>query len=218
MNFERIRKCTFWRAGTMLAAALFATALAIAEPHDRSVFVLTSTNNASSNLVVIFKLDTSGTPSLSLVNSLATGGVGGTSPNAGILQFHDDFGAVANFGSNTVSQLVRYDNYLAIGRTILLASDCVKPDSVALAQRHLFVVGTNCAESHDWPSGNLDGPVVSLADPSAAQIAVGKTWAAVTLTSGSVLQLPLTHEDGSLNGTDTTITLPVRSERLVEVW
>jgi hypothetical protein len=103
---------------------------------------------------------------------------------------------------------VRYDNYLAIGRTILLVSDCVKPDSVALAQRRLFVVGTNCAESHDWPSGNLDGSVVSLADPSAAQIAVGKTWAAVTLTSGSVLQLPLTHEDGSLNGTDTTITLP----------
>jgi hypothetical protein len=103
---------------------------------------------------------------------------------------------------------VRYDNYLAIGRTILLASDCVKPDSVALAERHLFVVGTNCAESHDWPSGNLDGPVVSLADPSAAQIAVGKTWAAVTLASGSVLQLPLTHEEGSLNGMDTTITLP----------
>jgi len=208
MNLERLDKSTFWRAGTMLAAALFASALAIAEPHDRSVFVLTSTNDPSANSVVIFKLDTSGMPSLSLVNNLHTGGKGGASTNAGILQFHDDFGAVANFGSNTVSQLVRYDNYLAIGRTILLASDCVKPDSVALAQRHLFVVGTNCAESHDWPSGNLDGPVVSLADPSAAQIAVGKTWAAVTLTSGSVLQLPLSHEDGSLNGTDTTITLP----------
>ena len=208
MNFERVQKSSFWRAGTVLAATLFAAALALAEPHDRSVFVLTSTNNPSANSVIIFKLDTSGTPSLSLVNSLPTGGKGGASTNAGILQFHDDFGAVANFGSNTVSQLVRYDNYFAIGRTILLASDCVKPDSVALAERHLFVVGTNCAESHDWPSGNLDGPVVSLADPSAAQIAVGKTWAAVTLASGSVLQLPLTHEDGSLNGTDTTITLP----------
>jgi len=208
MNFERVQKSSFWRAGTVLAATLFGAALAVAEPHDRSVFVLTSTNNPSANSVIIFKLDTSGTPSLSLVNSLPTGGKGGASTNAGILQFHDDFGAVANFGSNTVSQLVRYDNYFAIGRTILLASDCVKPDSVALAERHLFVVGTNCAESHDWPSGNLDGPVVSLADPSAAQIAVGKTWAAVTLASGSVLQLPLTHEDGSLNGTDTTITLP----------
>jgi hypothetical protein len=208
MNFEWLQKSIFWRAGTVLAAALFATALAIAEPQDRDIFVLTSTNDPSSNSVVVFKLDTSDTLSLSLVNSLPTGGKGGASTNAGILQFQDDFGAVANYGSNTVSQLVRYQNYIAIGRTIPLASDCVKPDSVALAQRHLFVVGTNCAESHDWPSGNLDTPIVSLADPSAAQIAVGKTWAAVTLSSGSVLQLPLTHEDGSLNGADTSITLP----------
>ena len=119
MNFERLQKSTFWRAGTMLAAVLFATALAIAKPHDHSVFVLTSTNDPSANSVVIFRLDTAGTPSLPLVNSLLTGGKGGASTNAGILQFHDDFGAVANFGSNTVSQLVRYDSYLAIGRTSL---------------------------------------------------------------------------------------------------
>src|SRR5271167_133631 len=208
MNLEWLQKSTSWRAGTVLAATLFATALAVSEPQDRGVFVLTSTNNPSGNSVVVFKLDTSSTPSLSWVNSLPTGGKGGASTNAGILQFQDDFGAVANFGSNTVSQLVRYQNYIGIGRTIPLAPDCVKPDSVAVAQQHLFVVGTNCAESHDWPSGNLDSPVVPLADPSAAQIAVGKTWAAVTLSSGSVLQLPLTHEDGSLNGTDTSITLP----------
>jgi hypothetical protein len=208
MNFQWLQKSAFWRAGTVLAAALFAATFAAAKPQDRSIFVLTSTNNPSDNSVVVFKLDTSGTPSLSRVDTLPTGGKGGASTNAGILQFHDDFGAVANYGSNTVSQLVRYQNYIAIGRTIPLASDCVKPDSVALTQRHLFVVGTSCAESHDWPSGNLDSPVVSLADPSAAQITVGKTWAAVTLSSGSVLQLPLTHEDGSLNGTDTSITLP----------
>jgi hypothetical protein len=211
MNFDWLHKSAFWRAGTVLAVTLFVTALAFAEPHHRSVFVLTSTNNASGNSVVVFKLDTSGSPSLSLVNSLPTGGKGGASTNAGIVQFHDDFGAVANFGSNTVSQLLRFDNYIAVGRTIHLASDCVKPDSVALADRHLFIVGTNCAESHDWPSGFLDNPVVSLADPSAAQIAVGKTWAAVTLSSGSVLQLPLTHEDGSLNGTHTPISLPANA-------
>ncbi|MGB2663214.1 MAG: hypothetical protein WAK48_04370 [Candidatus Acidiferrum sp.] len=209
MNLECVQKSVFWRAaGTVLAAALFVVTLTVAEPPDRGVFVLTSTNNPSGNSVVIFKLDTSGTPSLSLVNSLPTGGKGGASTNAGILQFQDDLGAVANFGSNTVNQLVRYQNYIAIGRTISLALDCVKPDSVALAHQHLFVVGTNCAESHDWPSGNLDSPVVSLTDPSAAQIAVGKTWAAVTLSSGSLLQLPLTHEGGSLKGTDTSITLP----------
>jgi hypothetical protein len=208
MNFQCLQKSAFSRAGTVLAAALFATTLAVAKPQDRTIFVLTSTNNPSGNSVVVFKFDTSGAPSLSLVNTLPTAGNGGASTNAGILQFQGDFGAVANYGSNTVSQLVRYQNYIAIARTIPLASDCVKPDSVALTQRHLFVVGATCAESHDWPSGNLDTPIVSLADPSAAQIVAGETWAAVTLSSGSVLQLPLTHEDGSLNGTDTSITLP----------
>src|SRR5271165_1923662 len=143
MNLEWLQKSTFWRAaGTALAAALFAATLAVAEAQDRGVFVLTSTNNPSGNSVEVFKLDTSGTPSLSLVNSLPTGGKGGASTNAGILQFQDDFGAVANFGSNTVSQLVRYQNYIGIGRTIPLASDCIKPDSVALAHQHLFIVGT----------------------------------------------------------------------------
>jgi hypothetical protein len=208
MNFVGLPQSIFRRAGTLLAAALFASTLAAAEPQDRSIFVLTSTNSPTANSVEVFKLDTSGAPSLPLVNTLATGGKGGASTNAGILQFQDDFGAVANFGSNTVSQLVRFHDYIAIGRTISLASDCVKPDSVALAHWHLFVVGTNCAESHDWPSGNLDNPVVPLADPSAAQIAVGRTWAAITLSSGSVLQLPFTHEGGTLAGTATSITLP----------
>ncbi len=207
MNFEGFRKSFLWRAGTVLAATLFVTALAVAG-QDRSVFVLTSTNNPGGNSVVVFKLDTAGVPSLSWENTLPTGGKGGASTNAGILQFQDDLGAVANYGSNSVSQLVRYDNYIGIGQTIHLAPDCVKPDSVALTRQHLFVVGANCAESHDWPFGNVDGSVVSLADPSAAQIAAGKTWAAVTLTSGSVLQLPFTHEDGALAGTSTSITLP----------
>ncbi len=208
MNSEKPGKFSLWRAGTALATTLLASALAFAGPHDRGVFVLASTNNASDNSVVVFKLDTAGTPSLSWVNTLPTGGKGGASTNAGILQFQDDFGAVANYGSNNVTQLVRYDNSVSIGRTINLAPDCVKPDSVALKQQHLFVVGTNCAESHAWPSGYVDGNVVSLADPSAAQIAVGKTWAAVTLTSGFVLQLPLTDEDGALAGTSTALTLP----------
>jgi hypothetical protein len=81
------------------------------------------------------------------------------------------------------------------------------PDSVALTEEHLFVVGTNCAESHRWPWGTVDGGVVGLSDTSAAQIVVGKSWAAVTLKSGSVLELPLVLS-GALSGASTTITLP----------
>ena len=201
------------RAGAMLAVVSFATAFVVADDGGGSVYVLTSTNNASGNDVVVFKLDTTGTPSLSLVNMLPTGGDGGASTNAGILQFRDDRGAVANYGSNSVTQLVRDDDIISIGQTINLAPGCVKPDSVALTKQHLYVVGTTCAESHVWPWGNVDG-AVSLTDPTAAQIAVGRSWAAATLAdpmgTGSVLQLGLSP-DGALSGTSTNVTLPANA-------
>ena len=127
MNFQKLEKFYLCRAGVMLAAIFLATALAVAGQDERTVFVLTSTNSASGNAVVVFQLDTAGTPSLSLADTLPTGGKGGASTNAGILQFKDDLGAVANYGSNSVSQLVRSDNFIGIGRTINLAPDCVKP-------------------------------------------------------------------------------------------
>ncbi len=200
-------KINLFRAGGVLAALFLAAALAVAGEDGRNVLVLTSTNSATGNDVAVFKLNTEGTPSLSLVDLLPTGGNGGASGNAGAVQFKDNLGAVANFGSNSVSQLVRYDDFIAIGSTIKLSQGCLNPDSVALADDHLFVVGANCAESHAWPEGNVDGGVVALTDPSAGQIAAGKTWAAVTLKSGSVLELPLTRQ-GSLTGASATVTLP----------
>ena len=208
MNFQLVQKSGLWRSGLTLAALCLTSVLAVAGQKERTALVITSTNDPTGNTVVVFKLDNSGTPSLTLAETLHTGGKGGASTNAGILQFREDLGAVANYGSNTVSQLLRYDNSIAIGKTIHLAPDCANPDSVALTEEHLFVVGVNCAESHAWPRGSVDGPVVSLSDPSAAQIAVGKMWAAVTMSSGSLLQLPLTEEDGVLNGTSNAVTLP----------
>jgi hypothetical protein len=189
------------------AATCIAASVAIAGGENRSVFVLTSTNDPGSNGVIVFKLGASGAPSLSYVDALVTGGKGGASTNAGILQFKGNRGAVANFGSNTVSELVRDEDVIRVGQAIKLAPACVKPDSVALTHEHLFVVGATCAESHAWPAGNLDGAVVPLTDPSAAQIAVGKSWAAVTLSSGSVLQLLLTPHR-ALSGAAAAVTLP----------
>jgi hypothetical protein len=208
MNFQMHPKSGLWRSGFTLAALCLTTALAFAGQKEQSALVITSTNDPSGNAVVVFKLDTAGTPSLAWAETLHTGGKGGASTNAGILQFNGGLGAVANYGSNTVSQFARYGNSIVLGKTIQLAPDCSNPDSVALTQEHLFVVGANCAESHAWPSGFVDGPVVSLSDPSAAQIAVGKSWAAVTLSSGHLLQLPLTEDDGALSGTSTAIPLP----------
>jgi hypothetical protein len=207
MNRSRTHRLHSHGARGLLLATVVAGTVAVAAEADRSVLVLTSTNDPGSNAVVVFKLDTAGTASLSHLDTLATGGTGGASTNAGILQFRHDRGAVGNFGSNNVTELVREDDSIRIGQTIRQASGCVKPASVALSRDHLFVVGANCAESHAWPSGALDGAVVPLTDATAAQIAVGDKWSAVTLSSGSVLQLPLTR-DGALSGALSEITLP----------
>ena len=208
MNLLWLTKLRVWRVGCVPAALILTSAMAAQGQHVRSPLVITSTNNASGNAVVVFKLSTGETPALDLAQTLPAGGKGGASTNAGILQFNGELGVVANYGSNTVSQLAREGDSIAIASTIHLAPECTKPDSVALTKDHLFVVGANCAESHAWPRGYVDGPVVSLSDPSAAQIAVGGKWAAVTFSSGSVLQLPLTQEGGVLNGTSNPLTLP----------
>src|SRR5579872_6034956 len=147
-------KINLCRAGALLASVYLTSILAMAGDDGRSVFVLTSTNNPNGNAVVVFKLDTAGTPSLPLVDMLPTGGNGGASGNAGILQFQGNLGAVANYGSNDVSQLARSGDSISVRRTIKLAPGCAKPDSVALTKEQLFVAGTNCAESHAWPNGN----------------------------------------------------------------
>jgi hypothetical protein len=206
MNFQKHQKFHLCLAGITLAAIFLVTALAFAGEDGRGLFVLTSTNNSSGNDVVVFKLNTGGAPSLSWVDTLSTGDKGGASTNAGILQFRDDLGAVANWGSNTVSQLVRHHDFISIGPTIKLGAGCANPDSVALAQDHLYVVDTVCAESFRWPWGNTPDGTVPLRDTSAAQIAVGKTWGAVTLSDGKLYQLPLTV-DGALSGTYTSVPL-----------
>jgi len=199
-------KAYLCRASAGLLVVLMAVAMAAARDAKRDVFVLTSTNDANQNQVVVFKLNAA-SPSLTFVSALPTGGAGGASGNAGAVQFGDFFGAVANYGSDNVSQLVRDDHSIRVVRTVSLAPNCVKPVSVDIVKDRLLVVGANCAESHAWPWGGVDGGVVSISDSSAAQIVAGKSWAAVTLKSGSVLQLPLTR-DGALKGSETAITLP----------
>jgi hypothetical protein len=211
MHSQRL-KWSRRHVGVALSTLFLAGAVSAQAQSWRNPLVITSTNDPSANSVVVFKLNTAGTPSLSLSESFHTGGKGGASTNAGILQFKDNLGAVANYGSNTVSQLARLGDSILPGKTIPLASDCVKPDSVALTDSQLFVVGATCAESHSWPAGFVDGAVVSLSDSSAAQIAVGENWAAVTLSSGSLLQLPLTKDDGVLSGTVNPVTLPADAD------
>ncbi|MGO9339729.1 MAG: hypothetical protein ACLPY1_19690 [Terracidiphilus sp.] len=207
MKFHAFEKLCRWRFSMALPVMLVASALVAEAQPGHSTLVVTSSNDPNNNAVEVFELNTGSTPSLSLAQQLPTGGKGGAKGNGGIVQFDDRLGAVANFGSNTVSQLARVGNSIAVTRTLSLAADCTGPDSVALSGDELYVVGSNCAESHAWPAGYLAGSVVALPDNSAAQIAAGKTWAAVTLKSGSVLELPF-YEDRALSGASNLIALP----------
>jgi hypothetical protein len=207
MQLPNLTRSMAWRTGVTVATSLLAASLAVAGEPDRGVLVLTSTNEPGTNQVLVYQLETGDAPALSLVQTLPTGGRGGASGNAGILQMKDDFGAVANYGSSSVSELVREGDFMQMSGQIKLTPGCVKPDSVALTREQLFVAGANCVESHAWPSGVPDGSVVHLSDTSAAQVAVGKTWGAVTFTSGAVEQVSLTRS-GSLSGSVASIALP----------
>ncbi|HVS77667.1 MAG TPA: hypothetical protein VHE11_12085 [Steroidobacteraceae bacterium] len=207
MRVPSLTRATVWRAGMTAAASLLLAGMAVAGDRGRGVLVLTSTNDPGANQVLVYQLETGSAPALSLVQTLPTGGRGGASNNAGILQMKGDFGAVANHDSSTVSELVRDGDFIQVRDRIRLASGCVKPDSVALTGERLFVVGSNCLESHLWPSGLPDGAVVHLADASAAQVAVGKSWGAVTFTSGAVEQVGLTRR-GALSGSVASVALP----------
>lgn len=207
MRFQHMTRSIIRVAGVTVGASLLAAGLAVAGERGRGILVLTSTNDPGTNQVLVYQLDTGAAPTLSLVQTLPTGGRGGASGNAGILQMRDDSGAVANYGSGNVSELARDGDFIRVRRQIRLASGCSKPDSVALTDGHLFVAGANCVESHAWPSGLPDGSVVHLSDPSAAQVAVGKTWGAVTFTSGAVEQVGLTRW-GALSGSVASVALP----------
>src|ERR1700756_2689025 len=89
MKFQRVRKPSLWRSGLMLA--IFASgALAAVGQRNRTPLVLTSTNDPSGNALVVFRRNSGASPSLSWSETLRTGGQGGASTNAGILQFRDD--------------------------------------------------------------------------------------------------------------------------------
>jgi hypothetical protein len=209
MKLQRSIISTF--VGAWLAALASGPAFAAEDEGThgtgRTTLLVTSTNNATANNIVVFRLDTNGTPSLSYLTSLATGGAGGAGGNAGLVQFHGSLGAVANHGSNSVTQLIREGDFVYVGKSIGLASGCMGPVSVALKHEHLYAVGANCVEAHAWPSGRLDGAAITLPNASSAQVVAGRTWAAVTMKSGSVLQLPLNRQ-GALAGTGSVVALP----------
>ena len=97
-----------------LLAILFLAVISATAADQKEIFVMTSTNNPAGNQVAVFKLNAAGTPSLTFVNALPTGGNGGAGGNAGSVQFRGSFGAVVNYGSNNLSRLERDDHSIRV--------------------------------------------------------------------------------------------------------
>jgi hypothetical protein len=119
---DALSKTKLGRASGALVILLMGSIVAVGQP-GRDTLALTSTNG-SPNQVLVFKLNTASAPSLTLVNTIPTGGNGGAAAggSAGALQFSGPFGAVANFGSNDVSQLARFGDSIAVTGTVKLSS------------------------------------------------------------------------------------------------
>ena len=112
------------RVSGLVSILLLCAASAIAADQQKNILIVTSTNNATGNAVVVFKFDPSAS-TLTLVNTLPTGGNGGASGNAGAVQFAEGFGAVVNYGSNTISRLTREGDSISVSGNVALASNCV---------------------------------------------------------------------------------------------
>jgi len=193
------------KAWAVSVAMLIVGAVTIRAEHDSRALVVTSTN-ASENQLQVY--DTSGR----LVQTIATGGQGGVSGNAGGIATGERTVAVVNFGSGSVSPLERDDARFALTPAVAPASS---PVSVAFGKGHLYVLGATTVESHQIRRGVVDPTpdgVVSLlhADGSAAQVGVAGDQLIIAEKSNAVEVAALT--DGAVAGVVTAVPLPAGSD------
>lgn len=167
---------------------------AAAQNWGRQTLVVTASNTTTNQLLTY---DTKG----HLLQTVATGGKGGVSGNAGGIATWGDKLAVVNFGSDSVSLFHRTENGFSLSQVISTAS---APQSVAFGHGHLYVLGATKVESHriwDWGvDSSPDGlaPLV-VADGSAAQVGVLETQLVVSEKSNAIETVNLTW-DGAVEG------------------
>jgi hypothetical protein len=184
---------TLYLAGA-LALAFSAATAASAQDWNRQTVVATTSNAAANQLLVY---DTAG----HLVQTVATGGKGGVSGNAGGIAIAHDWLAAVNFGSQDVSIFERTRSGFRLRQTIHTVS---APVSVAFGHEHLYVLGTTKVESHPiWDSGvasGADGVAgLVIADGSAAQVGVIDRQLVLTEKSNAIETVNLSH-DGAVVG------------------
>lgn len=176
-------------------ALLSGTALtATAQIRSGQTLVVTA-SNATTNQLLAY--DTNG----HLLQTVATGGEGGVSGNAGGIATWGNKLALVNFGSESVSLFHRGDDGFRLTQVISTVS---APQSVAFGHGHLYVLGTTKVESHrvfDWGVDSSPDGVAQLvvADGSAAQVGVLETELIISEKSNAIETVHL-NEESAIEG------------------
>ncbi|HLJ77128.1 MAG TPA: hypothetical protein VKT75_06930 [Acidobacteriaceae bacterium] len=181
-------------------AILCAAVLAAAAQSDSKNLIVTASNTSPNNVLVY---DTSGR----LLDTIATGGNGGVSGNAGGIATAGNRVAVVNFASQNISVLRRTDAGLHLDQVIPAASS---PVSVAFGHGHLYILGTTTIESHPTDhyavAPGADGLATLLkADGSAAQVGVLENQLIATEKSNTIETVNLAG-DGAVSGAPSLVS------------
>jgi len=186
------------RAFGFLVAFIGAVSASYAATVPNTVVVTAS--NASANQLLVYNA------SGKLLQTVATGGKGGVSGNAGGIEARGELVAVVNFGSQNVSMMERLPSGFALRQLVPASSS---PVSVAFGHAHLYILGTTKVESHrmfgDLVDSSADGVVTLLqADGSAAQVGVLPDQLVISEKS-NVIETVSLLADGAVHGSATLV-------------
>ena len=171
-----------------------------------STLVITSSNSPAGNQLLVF--DASGT----LVQTVATNGLGGVSGNAGGIAASGGAVAVVNFQSQSVSIFDVAGVGVELRQVVPTLS---RPVSVAFGKDHLYILGTTFVESHRIsghdvePAADGSAPLV-VADGSAAQVGVLADALLITEKSNTIETVAL--RGGVVAGPATAVAIPAGSD------
>jgi hypothetical protein len=142
-------------SGAALLALSAATGSAAPPPgvetkNESLTLAVTMTNDPAANQIKVYDAS-----SLSLLQTLSTGGAGGVSGNArGVRQLGGELFAAVNHGSNTVAIYRRIGDGLKLDRLVATTS---APVSVDFGNGHMYVAGATTVDSFVL-RGNSVGP------------------------------------------------------------
>jgi hypothetical protein len=185
---------------TTLAVLSAVATSAVAKSEDRPTLVVTASNSATSNQLLVYSA------SNHLVQALATGGKGGVSGNSGGIAASRDHLAVVNFASQNVSIFEQGRSGFRLQKLVPSVS---RPQSVAFGHHHLYILGATEVESHPIDEHGIasspDG-VAGLyeADGSAAQVGVVQNQLIVSEKNNAIETFNL-NADGAVTGSVTLV-------------